>query len=145
MTLSIERLPWYGQLAAFVAMALAGVGVFWYFYAQPAEADLTVRRQQLASLRTEIADGLTTARRLPEFRRDVGVLGMQLEASALEPLDLDGRALDDFCAERRDREAEHTQAAVVFPVGAHAPADAQASLRKAALGGCGGTCGRSTK
>ena len=79
MTLSLERLPWYGQLAAFVAIALGGVGVFWYFYAQSAQADLDVRQQQLATLRTEITNGLATARRLPEFRRDVGMLGGQLD------------------------------------------------------------------
>ena len=38
MTLSLGKLPWYGQVGAFVALGLAGAAVFWNFYAQPAQA-----------------------------------------------------------------------------------------------------------
>ena len=44
MNLSLSKLPWYGQVGAFVALALAGVGVFWNFYAQPAQASIDARR-----------------------------------------------------------------------------------------------------
>jgi type IV pilus assembly protein PilO len=72
-------MPWYGQLATFVLLALAAVGVFWNWYASPAQASLDVRRQQLATLRGEIDRGLATARRLPEFRAEVAQLEAQLE------------------------------------------------------------------
>lgn len=79
MNLSLARLPWYGQLAAFVALAALGVGVFWYAYAQPAEESLAARRAQLASLRAENERGLAIARRLPEFRREVAEFQAQLD------------------------------------------------------------------
>lgn len=79
MNLTLSRLPWYGQIGAFVALALAGVGGFWYGYAQPAEASLASRRQELAKLRTEIDRGLATVGRLPEFRRELADLQSQLD------------------------------------------------------------------
>ena len=79
MDLSIGRLPWYGQLGAFAALGLAGVGGFWYAYAQPAQAAMAAKVAQLADLNGEIERGLATARRLPEFRREVGDLQAQLD------------------------------------------------------------------
>jgi type IV pilus assembly protein PilO len=79
MNLSLNRLPWYGQIGAFVALALLGVGVFWYAYVRPAEASLATRRGELQTLRAEITRGLATARQLPEFRSQVAGLESQLE------------------------------------------------------------------
>ncbi|MBI3048250.1 MAG: type 4a pilus biogenesis protein PilO [Acidobacteria bacterium] len=79
MNLNLSRLPWYGQIGAFVALALVGVGAFWYAYARPAEAGLTTRRAQLATLRAEIDRGLATVGRLPEFRRELADLQAQLD------------------------------------------------------------------
>jgi type IV pilus assembly protein PilO len=79
MNLSLNKLPWYGQLGAFAALALLGVGVFWYAYVQPAEASLATRRAELQALRAEITRGLATARQLPEFRSQVAGLQTQLD------------------------------------------------------------------
>lgn len=79
MNLSLKRLPWYGQVGAFLALALLGVGVFWYAYVRPAEASLATRRTELATLRGEITRGLATARQLPEFRSQVAGLQGQLD------------------------------------------------------------------
>lgn len=79
INVSLSKLPWYGQVGAFVALSLAAAGAFWNWYARDAQADIDVRRAQLATLRTEIDRGLTTARRLPEFRREVGQLEAQLD------------------------------------------------------------------
>lgn len=78
--LSLSKLPWYGQIGAFVALGLAGVGVFWNFYAQPAQASIDGRRAQLESVRAEIARGQATARNLPQFRRDVAAKQAELAA-----------------------------------------------------------------
>ena len=75
----LNRLPWYGQIGAFVALALLGAGVFWYAYVRPAEASLATRRAELQTLRTEITRGLATARQLPEFRSQVSGLQSQLD------------------------------------------------------------------
>jgi type IV pilus assembly protein PilO len=79
MNFSLSRLPWYGQLAAFVALSAAAAGAFWYFYARPAQASIGTRQGELATLRADINRGLATARRLPEFRRELGELEAQLE------------------------------------------------------------------
>jgi len=79
MNLSLSKMPWYGQIGAFVALSLAGAGVFWNWYAQPAQASIDEREAQLVSIRAEIARGLATARRLPEFRREIADLEAQLE------------------------------------------------------------------
>jgi len=79
MNLSLSRVPWYGQLGLFVALSLAAAGVFWNFYAKPAQESISAREAQLATIRTDINRGLAAARRLPEFRRQVGDLEAQLE------------------------------------------------------------------
>jgi type IV pilus assembly protein PilO len=79
MNLSLSKMPWYGQIGAFVALSLAAAGLFWNWYAQPTQASIDARRAQLASIQADIARGLATARRLPEFRREIGELEAQLE------------------------------------------------------------------
>lgn len=71
INLSLSKLPWYGQVGAFVALSLAGAAVFWNYYAQPAQSRIDDRRAQVASVRAEIEKGLRTARQLPQFRREV--------------------------------------------------------------------------
>ena len=79
MNLSLSKLPWYAQLGAFVALSIAAVGVFWNFYAKPAQASINTRQGELKTIRSDINRGLTTARRLPEFRRQVEDLQAQLD------------------------------------------------------------------
>lgn len=79
ISLSLDKLPWYGQVGVFVGLALAGAGVFWNYYAVPANASLEVRRGELAALQADIARGQAIAARLPEFRREVAELESQLE------------------------------------------------------------------
>ena len=79
MNLSLSKMPWYGQIGVFIALSLAAAGVFWNWYAQPAQASIDQRHAQLAALRTDIDRGLATARRLPEFRREIAALEAQLE------------------------------------------------------------------
>jgi type IV pilus assembly protein PilO len=79
INVSLSKLPWYGQIGAFVVLSIAGAGAFWNFYARDAQVSIDQRRGQLAKLRQEIDRGLGTARRLPEFRREVASLEAQLE------------------------------------------------------------------
>jgi type IV pilus assembly protein PilO len=71
MELTLTKLPWYAQVGAFVALAVAGCGLFYYYYEMPARADVTARQSQLQLLRVDITKGLTTAKKLPEFRQQV--------------------------------------------------------------------------
>src|SRR4029453_3953273 len=79
MNLSLNKLPWYGQVGAFVALALGIVAAFWYFWVQPAQEGLTAKRADGAKLKARVTRGLATARRLPEFRTEVAGLQAQLE------------------------------------------------------------------
>jgi type IV pilus assembly protein PilO len=74
MELTLTKLPWYAQVGAFVALALVGCGIFYYYYEMPAHADMASRQAQLAALRADINKGLTTAKKLPEFRAQVSDL-----------------------------------------------------------------------
>ncbi len=78
MELSLTRLPWYGQVGAFLLLALAGVGAFVYYYEWPARTEFESRNQQLAALRKDITMGVQTARKLPEFRSQVAELEARL-------------------------------------------------------------------
>jgi type IV pilus assembly protein PilO len=74
MELSLTKLPWYAQVGAFVALAIGGCGMFYYYYEMPARQDMVARQSQLTSLKADITRGLTTAKKLPEFRTQVGDL-----------------------------------------------------------------------
>jgi type IV pilus assembly protein PilO len=71
MDISLTKLPWYAQMGAFVVLAVAGCGAFVYYYEMPVRADMTSRQQQLTGLRADIAKGVATAKKLPEFRAQV--------------------------------------------------------------------------
>jgi type IV pilus assembly protein PilO len=71
MELTLTKLPWYAQVGAFVALAVGGCGLFYYYYEMPVRADMTARQSQLQLLRVDITKGLTTAKKLPEFRQQV--------------------------------------------------------------------------
>jgi type IV pilus assembly protein PilO len=79
MNLSLSKLPWYAQLGAFAALSIAAAFVFWNFHAKPAQASINTRQAELKTIRADINRGLATARRLPEFRRQVEDLQAQLE------------------------------------------------------------------
>jgi type IV pilus assembly protein PilO len=79
MNLSLNKLPWYGQIGLFVVLSLAGAGVFWHFYASPTGAAIEARRQEFTKIRAEVDKGLATARRLPQFREDVAKLEGDLD------------------------------------------------------------------
>jgi type IV pilus assembly protein PilO len=79
VNLSLNKLPWYGQVGAFAVLSALVVGAFWYVWARDKMTAIDAQRQQLATLRTEIDTGLKTAKRLPEFRKEVTKLEAQLD------------------------------------------------------------------
>ena len=79
MELSLTKLPWYGQVGAFVVLAVAGAGAFVYYYEMPTREEFATRKATLASLRKDITMGVATARKLPEFRSQVGDLQGRLD------------------------------------------------------------------
>ena len=78
MELTLTKLPWYAQVGAFVALAVAGCGMFFYYHEMPVRVEMTSRSTQLIALRADITKGLTTAKKLPEFRSQVTDLESKL-------------------------------------------------------------------
>jgi type IV pilus assembly protein PilO len=79
MELSLSKLPWHGQIGAFVLVCLGAVYGFWHFYVSDMSNDIELRQARLTSLRGDIARGVATARRLPEFESQVAQLELRLE------------------------------------------------------------------
>jgi type IV pilus assembly protein PilO len=80
MELSLSKLPWYGQIGAFVVVCLGAVFGFWKFYVTDTQADIALRQTRLTALRVDIDKGVATARRLPEFEAQVKELEQRLES-----------------------------------------------------------------
>jgi type IV pilus assembly protein PilO len=80
MDISLTKLPWWGQIVAFVMLAVGGCGAFFYYYEMPARADMAGREVQLVALRADISKGLATAKKLPEFRSQVAELESRLDS-----------------------------------------------------------------
>src|SRR4051812_25519527 len=78
INLNFKKLPWYGQVGAFVVLALVSGGAFWKYYAQAAQQDIDTRQAQLLSIRADLDRGRRTARELPQFRARVAALEGQL-------------------------------------------------------------------
>ena len=79
MELSLSKLPWWGQIGAFVLVCAGATYGFWHFYVSEISADLTLRETRLTALRADIARGVATARRLPEFEAQVAELEQRLD------------------------------------------------------------------
>ena len=79
INLSLNKLPWYGQIGVFVAIGIGAAAAFWNYYSVPANAEIETRRATLNQVRGDINRGLMTARRLPEFRKEVATLELQLD------------------------------------------------------------------
>jgi type IV pilus assembly protein PilO len=80
MDISLTKLPWYAQIGAFVVLAAAGVGLFYYYYEVPQRADIAAKEASLQAMRTEIEKGTATERKLPEFRSEVDELEQRLSS-----------------------------------------------------------------
>lgn len=80
MQLSVSKLPWYGQVGAFLAVTVLAVGGFYWYYASPMWAEMAARQQQLDKLRVDINRGLAVARQLPQFQAQVAELESRLES-----------------------------------------------------------------
>ena len=79
MELSLSKLPWYAQIGAFVVVSGLAVFGFWKFYVAETQADIDARQTRLTALRADIAKGVATARRLPQFQSEVAELERRLE------------------------------------------------------------------
>lgn len=80
MELGLNKLPWYGQVIAFLVVSVAALAVFYFYYVSPARDDIAARRQELERLQLDINRALQTAKQLPEFEAEVANLGARLDS-----------------------------------------------------------------
>lgn len=79
MDISLSKLPWWGQIAAFVLVCGGAVYGFYNFFVSDFQAELNLKQTHLTALRVDINKGVATARRLPEFQAQVTDLEHRLE------------------------------------------------------------------
>lgn len=82
MELSLSKLPWQWQIAAFVLVCAGAVFGFWNFYVSEFQTDIATRRTRLEAMKRDIAKGVDTARRLHEFQAEVDALEERLQSLA---------------------------------------------------------------
>ena len=128
MELGLEKLPWYGQIAVFLAVALTGLVVFQMYWAQPGDVENETRRLQLNQSRLRIAGSLAAASRLPGYQAEVVELESRVEdLRAVLPERPDAsqlmRRLQEFAAQTglsirafTPREVEAREAYSAWPV-----------------------------
>jgi type IV pilus assembly protein PilO len=80
MELSLSKLPWWGQLGAFVLVSIGAVFGFWYLYVADVRTDIEGRETRLRTMRADVARGQATARQLPEFEAQVVELEQRLDS-----------------------------------------------------------------
>ena len=79
MDLGLNKLPWYGQVGAFVAVAALMYGAFHLYWVVPRQEGIAVRQLELDGLRRDISGALAITSRLPEFEAEVAELEARLE------------------------------------------------------------------
>ena len=80
MDISLSKLPWWGQIAAFVVVAGVGVYGFYSYYVVDFQTEMALRKTHLNSLKADVNKGIATARRLPEFESQVTDLNAKLDS-----------------------------------------------------------------
>jgi len=76
---TLTKLPWYGQVGAFLGLSVAGLAAFFYLYVTPMQEEMTQRQRKLDALQIDIRKSQAIAQRLPQFRAEVADLEMRLE------------------------------------------------------------------
>jgi type IV pilus assembly protein PilO len=77
--ISLSKLPWWGQIAAFVLVCGGAIYGFYTFFVSDFQSELNLKQTHLTALRGDINKGVATARRLPEFQAQVTDLEHRLE------------------------------------------------------------------
>ncbi len=80
MDLGLNKMPWWGQLALYVALGAGAVATHHYMYAVDLQAAVERTHAERRTIETGIARARVEERRLPEFRARVSELNARLAA-----------------------------------------------------------------
>ena len=75
----LDRLPWYGQIATFLMVALVGVLVFHVYWVAPTRDEMVRRGLEVNRKRIEVAQAQQTAGRLADMRTEVEAAQVRLD------------------------------------------------------------------
>lgn len=76
----LEKLPFYGQVLVFAALALGIVVIAFFVFPnmKQMQAEIDTMRDDLAEKQREVSDGRAIEARLPEFEREIASLELKL-------------------------------------------------------------------
>jgi len=79
MELALNKLPWKVQVGVFLAVAVAALGGFYWYYVQGAQDAIATQQKTLDGMLAEAAKANATARQLKGFQAQVGELSARLD------------------------------------------------------------------
>jgi type IV pilus assembly protein PilO len=79
MELALNKLPWKVQVGVFLAVAVAALGGFYWYYVQGAQETIATQQKKLDGMLAEAAKANATARQLKGFQSQVAELSARLD------------------------------------------------------------------
>jgi type IV pilus assembly protein PilO len=79
MELALNKLPWKVQVGVFLAVAVAALGGFYWYYVQGAQDAIATQQKTLDGMLAEATKANATARQLKGFQSQVGELSARLD------------------------------------------------------------------
>ena len=79
MELALNKLPWIVQVGVFLAVAVAALGGFYWYYVQGAQDTIATQQKKLDGMLAEAAKANATARQLKGFQSQVAELSARLD------------------------------------------------------------------
>jgi type IV pilus assembly protein PilO len=79
MELALNKLPWKVQVGVFLAVAVAALGGFYWYYVQSAQEAIATQQKTLDAMLADAAKANATARQLKNFQSQVGELSARLD------------------------------------------------------------------
>ncbi len=79
MELALNKLPWKVQVGVFLAVAVAALGGFYWYYVQGAQDTIATQQKKLDGMLAEAAKANATARQLKGFQSQVAELSARLD------------------------------------------------------------------
>jgi type IV pilus assembly protein PilO len=79
MELGLNKLPWKVQVGVFLAVAVAALGGFYWYYVQGAQDTIATQQKKLDGMLAEAAKANATARQLKGFQSQVAELSARLD------------------------------------------------------------------
>jgi len=79
MELALNKLPWKVQVGVFLAVAVAALGGFYWYYVQDAQETIATQQKKLDGMLAEAAKANATARQLKGFQSQVAELSARLD------------------------------------------------------------------